>query len=46
MPCVAPMPVMLRLTPFVVHLMHMMVLDILEQCSFHDMRFHVLVMPK
>ena len=47
MPCVAHlMLVMLRLTPFVAHLMLVMVLNLPEQCSFQDMLFHLLFMPK
>ena len=37
---------MLRLTPFVAHLMLVMVLNMPEQCSFQDMLFHMLFMPK
>ena len=40
------MLVMLRLTPFVAHLMLVMVLNMPEQCSFQDMLFHMLFMPK
>ena len=40
------MLVMLRLTPFVAHLMLVMVLNLPEQCSFQDMLFHLLFMPK
>ena len=47
MPCVAHlMVVMLRLTPFVAHLMLVMVLNMPKQCSFQDMLFHILFMPK
>ena len=47
MPCVAHlMLVMLRLTPFVAHLMLVMVLNRPEQCSFQDLLFHLLFMPK
>ena len=47
MPCVAHlMLVMLRLTPFVAHLMLVMVLNMTEQCSFQDLLFHLLFMPK
>ena len=38
--------VMLRLTPFVAHLMLVMVLNLLEQCSFQDLLFHLLFLPK
>ena len=40
------MLVMLRLTPFVAHLILVMVLNMPEQCSFQDMLFHMLFMPK
>ena len=40
------MLVMLRLTPFVAHLMLVMVLNMPEHCSFQEMLFHVLFMPK
>ena len=47
MPCVAHfIPVMLRLTPFVAHLMLVMVLNMSEQCSFQDLLFHLLFIPK
>ena len=47
MPCIAHlMLVMLRLTPFVAHLMLVMVLNMPEQCSFQDLLFHLLFMPK
>ena len=47
MPCVAHlMLVMLRLTPFEAHLMLVMVLNMPEQCSFQDLLFHMLFMPK
>ena len=47
MPCVAHiMLVMLRLTPYVAHLMLVMVLNMPEQCSFQDLLFHLLFMPK
>ena len=47
MPCVAHlMLVMLRLTPFVAHLMLVMVLNLPEQCSFQDLLFHLLFLPK
>ena len=47
MPCVAHlMLVMLRLTPFVAHLMLVMALNLLEQCSFQDLLFHLLFLPK
>ena len=45
--CVAHlMLVMLRLTPFGAHLMLVMVLNLPEQCSFQDLLFHMLFMPK
>ena len=40
------MLIMLRLTPFVAHLMLVMVQNMPEQCSFRDMLFHMLFMPK
>ena len=40
------MLVVLRLTPFVAHLMLVMVLNLPEQCSFQDLLFHLLLMPK
>ena len=40
------MLVMLRLTPFVAHLMLVMVLNMPEQCSSQDMLFYMLFMPK
>ena len=48
MPYVARlMLVMLRLAPFVAHLMLLvMVLNLPEQCSFQDLLFHLLFMPK
>ena len=47
MPCVAHlMLVMLRLTPFVAHLVLVMVLNLPEQCSFQDLLFHPLFLPK
>ena len=47
MPCVAHlMLVMLRLTPFAAHLMLVMVLNLPEQCSFQDLLFHLLFLPK
>ena len=47
MPCVAHlMRVMLRLTPFVAHLMLVMVLNLLEQCSFQDLLSHLLFLLK
>ena len=47
MPCVAHlMLVMLRLTPFVAHLLPVMVLNMPEQCSFQDLLFPLLFMPK
>ena len=47
MPCVAHlMLVMLRLTPFVAHLMLVIVLNLPEQCSFQDLLFHLLFLPK
>ena len=47
MPCAAHLVlVMLRLTPFVAHLMLVMVLNLPEQCSFQDLLFHPLFMPK
>ena len=47
MPCVAHlMLVMLRHTPFVAHFMLVMVLNLPEQCSFQDLLFHMLFMPK
>ena len=47
MPCEAHlMLVMLRFTPFVAHLMLVMVLNMPEQCSFQDLLFHLLFMPK
>ena len=47
MPCVAHlMLVMLRLTPFVAHLMLVMVLNLPEQCSFQDLLFRLLFLPK
>ena len=39
------MLVMLRLTPFVAHLMLGMVLNMPEQCSFQDLLFHLLFRP-
>ena len=38
--------VMLRLTPYVAHLMLVMVLNMPEKCSFQDLLFHLLFMPK
>ena len=47
MPCVAHhMLVMLRLTPFVAHLMLVMVLNMPEQFSFQDMLVQIIFMPK
>ena len=47
MPCVAHlMLVMLRLTLFVAHLILVMVLNLPEQCSFQDLLFHLLFVPK
>ena len=47
MPCVAQlMLVMLRFTPFVARLMLVMILNLPEQCSFQDLLFHLLFMPK
>ena len=48
MPCVAHlMLVMLRLLmPFVAHVMRVMNLNMPEQCSFPDLLFHLLFMPK
>ena len=47
MHCVAHlMLVMQRLTHFVAHLMLVMVLNLPEQCSFQDLLFHLLFMPK
>ena len=47
MSCVAHLIlVMLRLTPFVAHLMLVMVLNLLEQFSFQDLVFHLLFLPK
>ena len=47
MPCVAHlMLVMLRLTPFVAHLVFVMVLNLLEQCFFQDLLFYLLFLPK
>ena len=40
------MLVMLHLTPFVAHLMLVMALNLLEQCSFQDVLFHLLFLPK
>ena len=37
---------MLRLTPFVAHLILVIALNMPEQCSFQDMLFHMLFMPK
>ena len=37
---------MLRLTLFVAHLMLVMALNPPEQCSFQDLLFHLLFMPK
>ena len=46
-PCVAYlMLVMLCLTPLVAHLMLAMVLNMPEQCSFQDLLFHLLFIPK
>ena len=46
-PCVAHlMLVMLRLAPFVAHLMPVMVLNMPERCSFQDMLYYMLLMPK
>ena len=43
MSCVAHlMPVVVRLTPFVAHLMLVMVPNLPEQCSFQDLLFHLL----
>ena len=38
--------VMLRLTPFLAHLMLVVVLNLPEQCSFQDLLFHLLFLPK
>ena len=47
MPCVTHlMLVMLRLTPFVAHIMLVIILNLLEQCSFQDLSFHLLFLPK
>ena len=35
-----------RLVPCVAHLMLVMVLNLPEQCSFQDLLFHLLFMPK